>query len=162
MRIAAGVILIIAAVINLFASIGYFTIGGAGKLGAMVAEQQAKSGQQMTAESKEQFAKLDQASKQLGASGSALMGFAVFLLVTVGTSIAGAVCLFRRKAPKFILVACVLAVAAEVIGAVIIKFGAGNVLGLLGGILGLIGARSIMSGSAAPAGAPPPAAAAPM
>jgi hypothetical protein len=84
----------------------------------------------------------------------------VFLLVTVGTSIAGAVCLFRRKAPKFILVACVLALAAEVIGSVIIKFGAGNVLGLLGGILGIIGARSIGAANAPAAAAPPPAAAA--
>src|SRR5262245_6535204 len=72
MRIAAGVILIIVAVINLFAAMGYFTLGGAGKLGAMVAEQQAKTGQEMTAENKESLAKLDAATKQLGASGSAL------------------------------------------------------------------------------------------
>lgn len=161
MRVAAGVILIIVAVINLFAAMGYFTLGGAGKLSAIVAEQQAKSGQEMTPESKESLAKLDAATKQLGASGSALIGFAVFLLVTVGTSIAGAVCLFRSKGAKFIIIASALAIGAEVIGTVIIGFGIGKILGLAGGVLGILGARQIMAKNAAPT-APPPVAAAPM
>jgi hypothetical protein len=90
------------------------------------------------------------------------MGFGVFLLVTVGTSIAGAVCLFRRKAAKFIIVAAALALAAEVIASLIIGFGIGKILGLAGGVLAILGAREIMVKDAAPAAAPPPAAAAPM
>jgi hypothetical protein len=159
MRVAAGVVLIIAAVINLFAAIGYFTLGGAGKLGAMVAEQQRKNGQELTPEGKESFAKLDEATHKLGASGGALMGVGVFLFVTVGTSIAGAVCLFRRKAAKFIIVSAIIAIGAEVASSVVIGFGAGKVLGLLGGILALLGARSIMAASAAPPSQPPPVAA---
>lgn len=160
MRVAAGVILIIAAVINLFAAIGYLTLGGVGKLGAMVAEQQKKNGQELTPEGKESFAKLDEATKKLGASGGALMGVGVFLFVTVGTSIAGAVCLFRRKAAKFIIVSAVLAIAAEIAASTVFGFGAGKVLGLLGGVLALLGARSIMAASTAPPESPPPVAAA--
>ena len=71
----------------------------------------------------------------------------MFLLVTVGTSIAGAVCLFRSKGAKFIIVAAALAIGAEVIGTVIIGFGIGKILGLVGGVLGILGARQIMAKS---------------
>ena len=96
------------------------------------------------------------------------MGFGVFLLVTVGTSIAGAVCLFRSKAAKFIIAASALAILAEVgssvifgtilgagVGAVKLAFSA---MGLLGGIFGLLGARQILAANAAPIDAPPVAA----
>ena len=163
MRIAAGVILIIAALINLFAAIGYLTLGAgagmAGKLTQMAEAEQKKSGQEMTAEQKAQMAKADEMLGQVSNSAGKFMGFSVFLFVTVGTSIAGAVCLFRSKAGKFIMVASILAIAAEVIGSVLIGFGPGKILGLLGGILGILGARGIMAKDAAPAAMPPPAAA---
>jgi hypothetical protein len=162
MRIAAGIILIIAAVVNLIAGFGYLAggavIGGAGKLSAMVEEQQKKQGQQMTDEQKKQFEQLDKASSQLGVSPGSMMGLGIFLLVTVGTSIAGAVCLFRGKAAKFVMIASGLALLAEVLTIAIIKFGAGNILGLLGGVMGILGARSIMAKNAAPAAMPPAAA----
>jgi hypothetical protein len=162
MRIAAGVILIIAAVINLIGAFGYTlggaVIGGAGKLGAMVEEQQKKQGQEMTAEQKKSFEDLHKAEGQLGVSASALLGFGVFLFVTVGTSIAAAVCLFRSKAATFVMIAAGLALIAEVAGIVIIKFGVMNLPGLVGGILAILGARSIMARNAAPAGMPPAAA----
>jgi hypothetical protein len=163
MRIAAGVVLIIVAVINLFAAFGYLAggamVGGAGKLSAMVEEEQKKQGRELTEEQKKSFAQLDAASSKLGAPAGALMGFGVFLFVTVGTSIAGAVCLFRSKAAKFVIAASALAIAAEVIGSLIIGFGIGKILGLAGGVLGILGARQIMAKSAAPVAAPPPAAA---
>jgi len=165
MRIAAGVILIIAAVINLFASFGYLAggalIGGAGKLGSMVAEAEKKQGRELTDDQKKSMAELENATSKVGASAGALMGFGIFLLVTVGTSIAGAVCLFRSKAAKFVIVASGLALAAEVIGSLIIGFGPGKILGLVGGILGILGARSIMAKNAPPE-AMPPVAPAPM
>jgi uncharacterized protein YbjQ (UPF0145 family) len=155
--------LIIAAAINLFAAIGYLGVGalagGAGKLSSMVAEESKKQGRELTDDQKKAFADMDTATKTLGASAGALMGLSVFLFVTVGTSIAGAVCLFRGKAAKFIIASCALALLAEVIGIVVVKFGAGNVLGLLGGILGIIGARQIMGKPAGGAAAPPPVAA---
>src|SRR4051794_36126545 len=116
MRVAAGVILIIAAVINLFAAIGYLAsgalVGGAGKLTNMVAEESKKQGRELTEDQKQQFAQINEASGKMGGSAGALMGFGVFLFVTVGTSIAGAVCLFRRKAAKFIMIAAALAIGA--------------------------------------------------
>ena len=167
MRVAAGVILIVAAVINLFAAIGYLVLGGAGKMTSYVAERSEKQGRELTEEQKESFAQLKQVS---GEKGGALLGLGAFLFVTVGTSIAGAVCLFRRKAATFILTAGALAVIAEAIGAVILKatlnvpIGFGKVLtssmGLLGGILAIVSALQLRA--AASASADPPSAVAPM
>jgi hypothetical protein len=54
MRVAGGVLLIIAAVINLIAGFGYMAAGavtsGAGKLGEMATEEAAKSGTNMSPE----------------------------------------------------------------------------------------------------------------
>jgi hypothetical protein len=164
MRIAAGIILIIAAVINIVAALGYLgggalsSAGGASALSKALQEESAKSAN--TADTSAALAKLQQATDN-APSGKALMGFGAFLLVTVVTSIAGAVCLFRSKAAKFVIVASGLALAAEVIGSLIIGFGPGKILGLVGGILGILGARSIMAKNAPPE-AMPPVAPAPM
>lgn len=173
MRVAAGVILIIAAVINLFAAFGYLAsgalVGGAGKLTNMVAEESKKQGRELTEEQKQQFAQINEASGKMGGSAGALMGFGVFLLVTVGTSIAGAVCLFRRKAAKFIIIAAALAISAEVLSAVIVAVVLGlplgfgkvlfSVLPVVGAILAIVGARQIMAANAVAAEPPPPVAA---
>jgi hypothetical protein len=155
MRVAGGVILIIAAVINLFAALGYFFIGGAGKMTSYVAEQSEKQGRELTDQQKAQFAQMKEIA---GEKGGALMSLGVFLLVTTGTSVAGAVCLFRRKAATFVLVSGALAIAAEVLGAIVvhsalhIPIGMGKVLasslGLVGGILAIVGARQIKAGNA--------------
>src|SRR6188768_1003434 len=114
MRIAGGVLLIIVAVINLVVGLGYLTggalAGGAGKLGAtmtQLAEENArKQGKEMTAEEKAQLAQsqaqLAQLGDQAGSKAGMLMGLGAFLLITVGTSIAGAVQLFRRKGATFV------------------------------------------------------------
>jgi len=174
MRVAAGVILIIAAVMNLFAAFGYLAggalVGGAGKLTSMAAEETRKQGKELTEEQKAQYAQINEASSKMGNVAGPLMGFGVFLLVTVGTSIAGAVCLFRRKAAKFIMIAAGLAIGAEVLSAVVVAtvlgvpIGFGKIifssLGLVGGILGILAARQIAAAADAPAA--PPAVAAPM
>lgn len=173
MRVAAGVFLIIAAVVNLFGSFAYLAggavVGGAGKLQAMAEEASKNEGKELTDEQRKSFAQLNEARAKMGGSAGALAGFGVFLLVTVGTSIAGAVCLFRRKAAKFIMVAGGLAIAAEVLSFVIVAavlgvpLGAGKVIfslpGLLGAIFAFLGSRQIQAMSvAAPAGMPPAAA----
>jgi hypothetical protein len=172
MRVAAGVILIIAGVMNLFAALGYLAsgalVGGAGKLTTMAEEQSRKQGRELTEEQKASFAQLNDTSSKMKNVAGPLMGFGVFLLVTVGTSIAGAVSLFRRKAVKFVMVAAGLAIAAEVLSMVVVgavlhlPIGFGKVLfssfGLVGGILGILGARQIAAMSAEPAVAPPVAA----
>ena len=69
MRVAAGVLLIIAAVINLFAGILYVgggaMVGGASKFTAMAAEgAEKKEGHELTDEQKQQFAQLNEAQRQ--------------------------------------------------------------------------------------------------
>ena len=151
MRIAAGIILIIAAVINIVAALGYLgggalsSAGGASALSKALQEESAKSAN--TADTNAALAKLQQATDN-APSGKALMGFGAFLLVTVVTSIAGAVCLFRGKAAKFIIAAALLAAGAEVGGIVLLRFGAANIAGLLGAVLALVSARSIMAKAA--------------
>jgi hypothetical protein len=173
MRVAAGVILIIAAVINLFAALGYLAggaiVGGAGKLTDMATEESKKQGRELTEEQKQQFAQIKEASGKMGGSAGALMGFGVFLLVTVGTSIAGAVCLFRRKAATFIIIAAALAIGAEVLSAVVVGVVMGLPLGfgkilfsalpVVGGILAIVGARQVAAANAMAAAAPPSVAA---
>lgn len=158
MRIAAGVILIIAAVINIVAALGYLgggalsSAGGATAFSKALQEESGKSAN--TAETNAALAKIAQATDN-APSGKTLMGFGGFLLVTVVTSIAGAVCLFRGKAAKFIIVAALLAAGAEIGGIVLLRFGIMNIAGLVGAALALISARSIMAkaAAAAPVGA---------
>jgi hypothetical protein len=146
MRTAAGVILIIAAVLNLMASLGYLG-GGALTQGvsdaAIYAEQQ--SGEKMTAEQK---AAIDKVQDEVGGSGIGLMAFGVFLLVSVGILITGAVFLFKNTNPQFIMVAGVIAIAAEAIGSLLSSFGVMNILGLVGGILAILAAKSMGGGKA--------------
>ncbi|MFC3193799.1 hypothetical protein ACFODZ_06060 [Marinicella sediminis] len=147
MRVAAGVILIIAAVLNLLASLGYLA-GGAATTGvANMAESGYVQGQELTAE---QRAELEEIQNEVGGSGIGLMAFGVFLLVSVGILIAGAVFLFQDKKPQFIMVAGAMAILAEVIGILITNFGVTNILGLVGGVLAIIAAKS-MGGAPAPA-----------
>lgn len=146
MRTAAGVLLIIVAVFNLIASLGYLA-GGALTTGAsdiaMYAEQQG--GNEMTAEQKEA---LDKVQDEVGGTGIGLMAFGVFLLVSVGILIAGAVFLFQNKKAQFIMIAGGMAIAAEVIGSLITGFGIMKILGLVAGIMAILAAKGMGGGSA--------------
>jgi hypothetical protein len=178
MRVAAGVLLIIAAVINLFAGILYVgggaMVGGANKFTAMAAEAQRKKGRDLTDEQKEEFAQLNEAQRQTETDPKAarvvraMMGYGSFLLVTVGTSIAGAVCLFRRRAPKVIVATAAVLLLAEAIGcvaagvllgrtALVMKIFSSS-LGILGGIFALVGARQVSFANAPPVDMPVPTA----
>ena len=117
-------------------------------------------------EAREKRNPADRAKMERGARIA--MAYGLFLLITVGTSIAGAVNLFRQRAAKFIVVAAVLALTAEVLGCVLaaVVLGAGvgatklvfSSVGIIAGILALFGARQI---SMANATADPPSTAAP-
>ena len=164
MRIAAGVLLIIVAVINLVAGLGYITVGGAagiaGKAGSSAMtqayDQEArKQGREMSDEEKAKAAKV---LNTVTSSAGLIAGFGAFLLIVVGISIAGAVQLFRTRGAKFVMVAAALVVVAEIIGAVILGFGFRNVPGLVAAVFALVGARSMMTPKPAvePTGAPAP------
>jgi hypothetical protein len=168
MRIAGGVFLILVAVLNLGAGITYLTggalAGGAGKLASLsqaAAEENArKAGREMTAEEKAQVAQskapMEQISAEAAPKAGMFLGLGAFLLITVGTSIAGAVQLFRRKGAMFVMVAAVLVLVAEILGAVVSRFGVLNVFGIVAAVLAFLGARSIGKPAAAPVGSPAP------
>ncbi len=147
MRVAAGVILIIAAVFNLLASLGYLA-GGAATTGVSnMANSEYAQTQNLT---EEQKAEMEKFQDEVGGTGIGFMAFGVFLLVSVGILIAGAVFLFQNKKPQFIMVAGGMAILAEVIGILITNFGVTNTIGLVGGVLAIICAKS-MGGAPAPA-----------
>ena len=131
MRIAAGVLLIIVAVLNLFASLGYLGGGGiAAGLGSM--DEMGGDG------------------ASLVAGGTALMAFGLLLLVSVGIFIAGAVFLFQAKKPGFALAAGVMAIIIEVIAIFVTGFGIMKIPGIVTGILVIIAAKSYTEGGSEP------------
>jgi hypothetical protein len=155
MRIAAGVLLIIAAVINLFASLGYLG-GGAATSGlsnlseTVIESSLMEANSSLTAEEAAQAAK---ASGNMGGAGGMLMAMGVFLLASVGVLIAGAVFLFQSIQPKFALAAGVMSIVAEALGMALTSFGVMNLIGLVAGVLAIIAARSYMSHSPEPVAA---------
>jgi hypothetical protein len=158
MRIAAGVILIIAMIINIFGAIRYL---GGGALGAggsdlskMLQQEMRKNSKgSLTAEQKEAMAKLDAATAQASSSASKYMAFGGFLLLTVVTSLVAAIQLFRGKGATFIMIAALLAGVAEIISILMTSFGVTNIAGLLGAALALIAARAINARNARSAAA---------
>ncbi|MGI9271206.1 MAG: hypothetical protein ACR2QT_05480 [Woeseiaceae bacterium] len=148
MRVAAGVLLILAAVINLFASLGYLgggaaTTGLSGMSESAVEASLLESGD-MTEEEAREMAEM---SSDMKGAGGMLMAMGVFLLVSVGILIAGAVFLFQSKNAKFATAAGVMALAAEGLGIAITSFGVMNLIGLVAGVLAIIAARSYGSPS---------------
>lgn len=157
MRVAAGVILIIAAVINIFAAIGYFGAGAAGSLaGAAIekaAEEEAKKGGEGTAEMKAAMADLKKGTAQMQSGSGGLMFFGIFLIVSVGLSITTAVFLFKASKPTFVMAGAGIAILAEVIGIFITAFGITNLIGIAGGALAIVAARSFAKSSSPSAAA---------
>jgi hypothetical protein len=171
MRVAAGVLLIIAAIINLGAGLTFLgsgaAVGSMGKLASMAEKSSQEQGRELSEEQKAQLAEANQASKdpEVGKAARVAMAYGLFQLITVGTSIAGAVCLFRRRSPKVIVVAAALLLLAEAIGCVTagVMFGPKvivmkllfSAVGIIAGIFSLVGARQVAAASAEPAMAAP-------
>ena len=151
MRIAAGVLLIIAAVFNLFASLGYLgggaaTAGLSGLSETSIESSMLEDGS-MTAE---EMAAAEEFSSNMKGAGGILLAMGVFLLVSVGILIAGAVFLFQAKKAKFAMGAGVMALLAEVFGILITSFGIMNAVGLVAGVLTIIAANSYSNKVAEP------------
>src|SRR5437867_12051680 len=109
MRIAAGIVLIVAALINGCAGVGYAGVGAGasmlGKAGTSLSAEMEKAaaqqgGQGMSAKDK---ADLEKATSKLQAAGGGLMVFGIFLFVMLGLQIGAAVVLFMQKAKGFVL-----------------------------------------------------------
>jgi hypothetical protein len=149
MRIAAGVLLIIASILNLVAGLGYTAVGGGGAaLGNAAAEavasqaaSQAAAGQKVDPELQKQN---EEAAKKLGEAtqgAGGLLFFGIFLVVLFGLQIAGGVVLFREKAAGFAMIVGVLSIVGEGVGAYLTAFGVMNILGLVAGLLAIIASR---------------------
>jgi len=149
MKVSAGVILIIAAILNLFASFGYFAGGALTTAGAEYADDYAQTAQssqdlaQLSDSDKAQIAEVRNSLQAGSAVGGGLMIYGIFLLVSVGILIAGAVFLFKDSNAKFVVIAGAVAIVAELLSIYITSFGFMNVLGIVGGTLALIAAKSI-------------------
>lgn len=147
MRIAAGVLLIIAAVINLFASLGYLG-GGAITSGFSNVSETVIESSMTESDSGFTAAEVAEATEIAGgmqAAGGMLMAMGVFLLVSVGVLIAGAVFLFQSKQAKFAMAAGLMAIAAELLGIGLTSFGIMNLIGLVAGVLTIFAVRSYPS-----------------
>ena len=147
MRVAAGVILIIAAVFNLLASLGYLAGGAVATGGSELIDSAYTQSAEFIEEDRKN---IEKAKEEIGGSGVGFLAFGVFLLVSVGILIAGAVFLFQDKKPQFIMVAGGMAILAEVIGILITTFGVTNIVGLVGGVLAILAAKSMSGGVVAP------------
>lgn len=158
MRIAAGVLLILVAILNLIAAMA-FTAGGAAGAATIEAAtelQQSnidtlkKAGAKPEEIEKAQKA-LDEIKGQGDKSMGGFMGWGIFLFVLCGLQIAGAVVLFRSKAAKFALVVGALTIVGELGGTLGmgVPFGAMNIFGIVTGVLALLSAKGYMDGGGA-------------
>jgi hypothetical protein len=163
MRIAAGIVLIVAALINGCAGIGYAGVGAAanvvGKagssLGAEMQKQAAAQGGNMSAKDKAEFEKAMGNLKGVEAAGGGLMIFGIFLFVLLGLQIGAAVTLFMQKAKMYVLVVAGVGILAEIVGMVITSsFHVLGLIGIVGSVLAFIAAQGYgKSAPAAPAAA---------
>jgi hypothetical protein len=141
MRIAAGVLLIIASVFELLAGITWTFFGGVTATGSNIVEQAIQKAAETSKDPKAQ-----EAAAKLGQVGTALGGgimiYGLFLLVVFGLDIAGAVMLFREKGANFALVVGILQLLACVASLVIFTgaFILVCIPGILAGIFTIIAA----------------------
>ncbi len=154
MRIAAGVLIIIASIFDLVAGIGYGLLGGFATGGTALmdqaAQQMAKQGGDPNAV--KAFQKASGDVKNIGtAVGGALMAFGFFLLAMFGLAIAAGIVLFREKAATFALIVGVLQIGAEVVGLILTGFASVifTIPGLLAGVFVIIAALGYRGKAAA-------------
>lgn len=112
MRIAAGVLIIVVAALDLFGSLGYLGIGSvattAGRAGEDLIEGVAQ-GDPAAGEARE-------VAKKAQATGGKWTMFGLFLLAMSGLGIACGVVLFREKAAIFVMIVGGLQIVADIIG----------------------------------------------
>ena len=147
MRVAAGVLLIVAAALNLFGGLGYLVGGGlasgSGAFMNKVADEMEASTASDPNAPKIDRTEMNEATGKIAAAGGLLMAFGLYLLVACGVMITGAVYLFKGKAATFIFVAAAMAIIAEAAGMGITGFGPMKLPGIVAGIFAVIGAMDI-------------------
>jgi hypothetical protein len=156
MRIAAGVLLIIAAVFNVMAGAGYALAGAVGEVGAdaINAAAAASDAAEGTEGIKIDTAEVNKAMGDLAGMSSGLKYFGFFLLALFVLQIVGGIFCFIRKSAMFIMVIAVLSIGAEVGGIVLTAFGWTNTIGLVAGVLAFLTAMGLKKGDGAAPAAP--------
>ncbi|HEX19985.1 MAG TPA: hypothetical protein ENG78_04100 [Acidiferrobacteraceae bacterium] len=146
MRIAAGVLLLVTAFFNLFASIGYFGIGiGTLALGEARISQahNSEARQENNVKKNKRSSNLNQKLKNLPITGIGLLIFSLFLIVTVVLLTIAAIFLFSRKQAIFIMLAAGAGLIAEATGIYLFSLGFSNTIGIIASVLAIIAATQI-------------------
>ena len=149
MNIAAGVLLIIAAIFNVIAGCTYavsVTLAGAGGDIGSDFNSALEAENLSTADS--ELATKSQNLKEQGA-GYQVWGFVLFAIAAI--MIAGAVLAFIQKKKGFVMIAAILAILAEGVGIYIVGFTPWQAVGLLAGVLTFVAVKSFPSPAAAAA-----------
>jgi hypothetical protein len=163
MRIAAGVLLILAGVFNGCAGTGYAfggaagaaAVEGAGALSKAMMEEAAKEGNADAKAAAEAMAEVNANANDAKAAAGGMMIFGFFLLVMLGLQIAGGVVLFMSKAAKFVLVVGALGILAELGGMAFgVPFGLTNIIGIVGSVLAIMASKAYADGGGAAPAAP--------
>ena len=151
MRVAAGVLLIIMAVVNLFGGFAYTLGGGVMGAGGGFVEQASQQAAMDSATDEERQA-AETAGEAAGAAkslGGMLMFFGIFVLVLGGLEIAAGVLLFMAKSAMFVNITAALQVLGSLISMGTLGIGIFNIFGIIVAVLAFLGARAI--GQASPA-----------
>lgn len=145
MRIAAGVLLLLTAFFNLFASIGYFGMGIVTLDKTRINQTYNSTNRQETHTEKKERRKgsLNQKLKILPISGIGLIIFCLFLLVTVVLLTIAAIFLFSRKQAIFIILAACAGFVAEAVGIYLFSLGFSNTIGIAACALAIIAGMQI-------------------
>ncbi len=157
MRVAAGVLILVVAVMNLMGGCSYTVggglIGGAGHLVEEAGKEAAKESEDPNAAA--DLAKLSEGADQAKAAGGTLLLWGVFLLVLAGLQIAAGVQLFRAKGAGLIKAAAGLEILSDVV--TIAWFGTFIMaaLGLVAAVMAIVSAKEI-SADPAPVAEPAP------
>jgi hypothetical protein len=154
MNIAAGVLLIIAAVINIIGGLGSSVAGAVVNTGAdIVGEASTEIGAEAGGEAGAEFAAGGQeVSDGIAEVGALFHLYGYALYAVAALMIAGSVFLFKKDKAGFVLLVGILCIALELYSLIIIKSGAVphlNAIGLVAGLLTIIASRSFSSAAAA-------------
>jgi hypothetical protein len=141
MRIAAGVLIIVVAVFDLLAALGYLGVGALAKTGSRIGEMGAAHG--MADRPLVERERAQEAAKTVGVVGTAAMALGAMFLVVGGLGIACGVVLFMEKAATFALVVGLLQIAAEAVSCFLwFVVGPINLLAFVAGFLVIVAALS--------------------
>jgi len=153
MRILAGVLLIVIAVLDVVSSAGYLLGGALASSAGKVGDEVVKADKDKNVDAQKAMEVTDKVKTQ--GTKASLIG--LMLLVLTGLGIAAAVCLFRTKAAAFVMLTGILQIAAEAISCAFLNVAPGvyNYFGIAVGVIAIVAGLTYPKASApaAPAAA---------